>query len=53
MIVTIKLTDREDGKVDVDVEASEPINDDNPTRACLVAGRMLAAVKAREEKDNA
>lgn len=53
MIVTIKLKDREDGKVDVDVEMSEPINNDNPTKACLVAGRMLAAAKAREEEDNA
>ena len=50
MIVTIKLKDREDGKVDVDVEMSEPINNDNPTKACLVAGRMLSAVKEREEK---
>lgn len=52
MIITIKLTDRKDGNVSVDVEISEPINNDSPTRACLVAGRMLAAVKAREE-DNA
>jgi len=49
MIVTIKLKDREDGKVSVDVESSEPINNDSPTKACLVAGRMLSAVKAREE----
>ena len=50
MIVTIKLKDREDGKVSVDVESSEPINNDSPTQACLVAGRMLSAVKEREEK---
>ena len=52
MIVTIKLTDREDGKVSVDVESSEAIDNDNPTKACLVAGRMLGAVKQKEE-DNA
>lgn len=52
MIVTIKLTDRKDGKVSVDVESSEPINNDSPTKACLVAGRMLGAVKSQEE-DNA
>ena len=50
MIVTRKLTDRKDGKVSVDVESSESINNDSPTKACLVAGRMLSAVKEREEK---
>jgi len=51
MVVTIKLTDRDDGKVDVDVEMSELLDNDNPTKACLVASQMLVAVKA--EEDNA
>ena len=49
MKVTITLTDLTNGKVGVDVEASEPFSEENLTNACKVAGRMLSAVKNKEE----
>lgn len=52
MVVTIKLTDLENGKVGVDVESSEPFTEDNMTKACRVAGRMLESVRPKGD-DNA
>ena len=51
MKVTITISDLDNGQVSVNVESSEPFSEDNFTKSCQVAGRMLAAIRTGEEND--